>query len=277
LINVAVAVIVSANFRENAGMPQTTDINVRNIKVKVHKAGKGPPLLFLHGAGGFLWTPFFDALAETHEVIVPEHPGFGASDDPELIRSIPDMAMFYLDFADALSLQGAHLVGHSMGGWIAAEILIRNQARFRSLTLISPAGLRVDGVQAGDLFIWTPQELTRNLFHDQALAEQVLAIPVSDEQMNVLLKNRFTVAKLAWQPRWFNPDLGKWLHRITVPSLLIWGKEDKIMPAAFAKAWQENLSGVRIVTFDNCGHIPQAEKAADTTRQIKAFLSEVAR
>ena len=172
----------------------------------------------------------------TTRCIVPEHPGFGASDDPPLIRSVSDMAMFYLDFLEALELRDLHIVGHSLGGWIAAEILIRDRSRAKSLTLISSAGIRVEGVPSGDLFIWNREELLRNVFYNQAYADIALSLQPTEQQLDTMLKNRFTATKLGWQPRWFNPDLEKWLHRIKLPSLIIWGDEDKVMPAALRRA-----------------------------------------
>jgi pimeloyl-ACP methyl ester carboxylesterase len=82
-------------------------------------------------------------LAERYEVLVPEHPGFGESDDPQWIRSMPDLAMFYLDFVEAMGLDQVYLIGNSLGGWLAAEILIRDWARFRSLVQLAPAGIRI--------------------------------------------------------------------------------------------------------------------------------------
>jgi pimeloyl-ACP methyl ester carboxylesterase len=104
-------------------------------------------VLFLHGAGG-VRLPFFDALAEHYELLVPEHPGFGGSDDPSWIQSMPDLAMFYLDLVEEAGLDRIHLIGNSLGGWLAAEILIRDRSRFRSFVQLAPAGIRVKGCRA---------------------------------------------------------------------------------------------------------------------------------
>ncbi|HLI21895.1 MAG TPA: alpha/beta fold hydrolase [Stellaceae bacterium] len=253
-------------------------VKIGDIGVSLRRAGKGPPVLFLHGADGYSqWLPFFDALAERYELLVPEHPGFGASDDPPLIRSVSDMAMFYLDFLETLDLRGVHIVGHSLGGWIAAEMLVRDRARAKSLTLISAAGIRVEGVLSGDLFIWNREELLRNVFYDQHFAEVALSLKPTDEQIDTMLKNRFTATKLGWQPRWFNPDLEKWLHRIKLPALILWGNQDKIMPPAYARLWRERLPDARLVMIEKCGHVPQVEKLAETIGPLRDFLAEVSR
>jgi pimeloyl-ACP methyl ester carboxylesterase len=139
---------------------------------------------------------------------VPEHPGFGGSDDPPWIRSMADLAMFYLDLIEETELDRIHLIGTSLGGWLAAEILIRSRAHFLSLVQLAPAGIRVKGVPCGDNFIWAPEESVRNLYYDQTVADRILAMKPSDEQMDIMLKNRFTVAKFGWQPRWFRSGVG---------------------------------------------------------------------
>jgi pimeloyl-ACP methyl ester carboxylesterase len=256
---------------------QTIELRVRDVRVKLHRGGQGPTVLFLHGAGGVpQWLPFFDRLAERYEILVPEHPGFGGSDDPPWIRSMPDLAMFYLDLVEAAALDRIHLIGNSLGGWLAAEILIRDRSRFRSLVQLAPAGIRVKGVPCGDNFIWGPEEAVRNLYHDQSFADRILAIKPSEEQMDVMLKNRFTVAKFGWQPRWFNPDLEKWLHRIKLPALVVSGEDDKIMPREYAALWQERLPDARLVTVPECGHLPHVEHADRVARHVRDFLEGVA-
>jgi pimeloyl-ACP methyl ester carboxylesterase len=236
-------------------------VAVNGCKVEVMRGGKGSPVMFLHGAGGGgVWLPWMDKLAERHELIVPSHPGYDNSDTPEWLDNVGDVAFFYLDFLAKLGLKGVDLVGNSMGGWIAAEIAVRDQSRFKTLTLISAAGIHVNGVAKGDLFLWTPEERVRALFHDQKLADQMLSVPPTPEMIDTQLKNSFTTAKLAWSPRFYNRDLRKWLHRITVPTLIVWGANDKIFPAPYAKAFGELIPGSRVEVIPNCGHVPPVEK-----------------
>src|SRR5262245_17902332 len=115
---------------------------VRDVTVRMRRGGSGPPLLFLHGANGLpLWLPVFDLLAKHFEVLVPEHPGFGASDNPPWMRNVGDLAMYYLDFIDTLTPHHVHVVGQSLGGWAAAEVAVRNCSRIASLSLLAPAGI----------------------------------------------------------------------------------------------------------------------------------------
>src|SRR6201999_2945594 len=126
--------------------PQSTRISVRGCHINLMRGGTGRPLLFLHGAGGGRWLPYLSDLAARHDVIAPEHPGFGASDTPAWLDTIPDLANFYLDFLDQLDLTDVHLVGCDLGGWIAAELAVRNARRLASLTLAGAAGIHVPGV-----------------------------------------------------------------------------------------------------------------------------------
>jgi len=246
---------------------------VHDVGVRLLRDGRGASLIYLHGAAGLPgWIPFFARLAETYEVVVPEHPGFGASDNPPWIRNIGDMAMYYLDFLDGLDAQRVHLVGHSLGGWIAAELAVRNTARLASLTLIAPAGVRVKGVPSGDNFIWSPEEAARNLFHDQSYADKMLAQVPTEEEADRALTNRYMAAKLGWEPRWFNPSLERWLHRIDVPTLVLWGAEDKFLPSQYAARWRERVSGALVETIPACGHLPHIEKADATVSAIVGFL-----
>jgi pimeloyl-ACP methyl ester carboxylesterase len=256
---------------------QTSELLVREASIKLHRAGSGPTVLFLHGAGGVpQWLPFFDMLAQRHEILVPEHPGFGGSSDPPWVRSIADLALFYLDLVEEAGLDEIHLIGNSLGGWLAAEILIRDRARFKSLVQLAPAGIRVKGVPPGDNFIWGPEEALRNLYYDQSFADRILAVKPSEEQLDVMLRNRFTVAKLGWQPRWFDPDLEKWLHRIKLPALVVWGEDDKIMPAAYAPLWRERLPQARLIMLEKCGHLPHVEHAERVAREVSSFIEGVA-
>ena len=249
-------------------------IEIGGCKVSLMRAGAGAPLLFLHGAGGApMWLPFMDRLSESYDVIVPEHPGFGRSDTPDWLDELTDLTYFYLDFIAGLGLDGVHLVGNSLGGWIAAELAVRSTGRLASLTLIDAAGIHVKGVAKGDLFLWSPEERVRNLFHDQSFAEQRLAQTPSEEEGDILLKNEFITAKLAWDPRFYSRQLHKWLHRIDVPTLIVWGDSDKIFPAEYATAYGALIPGAQVEIVPDCGHVPQVEKVDAFLDIFAAFVA----
>lgn len=254
-------------------MQQESTYQVGTIDVRLLNAGEGATALFLHGSGGLpVWNRFFEALSQKFRVLVPEHPGFGSDKHADRIRNIADLAMYYLDFLDGLEAGPVHLIGHSLGGWAAAELATRNCTKIKSLTLIAPAGLRVKGVPVGDNFIWSPEELVRNLYHDQRLADEILGRPITDEEADRQLTNRFMAARLGWEPRWFNPRLSQWLHRIAVPTLLIWGREDQLIPSAYAGEWENGIPHLRKYLIAGCGHVPFVEKPAETANAILEFV-----
>jgi pimeloyl-ACP methyl ester carboxylesterase len=253
---------------------QMTTWKTGDVNVRLFRAGSGIKLVFLHGAAGLQASgPFFETLARQYDVMAFEHPGFGKSDNPASIRNMADMAMYYLDVLDALDGAPCHLIGHSLGGWIAAEVAVRNSSRLASLTLLAPAGVRLKGVPIGDNFIWSPEETVRNLYHDASLAESVLAKTPSEEDAALALVNRYMAAKLAWEPRWFNPALARWLHRIKIPTLLMWGENDKLLPAAYASVWADHIPQLTRALIPHCGHLPHVEKADEVSRVILGFLN----
>ena len=233
-------------------------VEVDGCKTHLRRGGRGEPLLFLHGANGApVVLPFMEKLAQRFDVLIPEHPGYGKSDEPEWLENIHDIAYFYLDFLKQLNLKNVTVVGSSMGGWIAMEMAVRDTSRLKSLVLSSPAGIAAPGVRAADIFLMAPEEMVRNLFVDQKLAEARLAQP---EDIDISLKNRHTTARLAWEPRLHDPYLPKWLHRIDVPVKILWGRQDRILPVAFVGVYRKLLPKAEISILENCGHLPHAEK-----------------
>ena len=250
----------------------TSTIAVRGCRIRLMRGGAGSPLVILHGASGVQWPPFMAQLAEKFDVIAPEHPGFGESDTPDWLDTIHDLAYFYLDLFAELKLEDVNLVGLSLGGWIAAEIAVRSTARLASLTLAGAAGLHVAGVAQLDPFLRSDEQRLRDFFYDQKKADEVAARALRPELEDVTLKNRTTVAKLAWQPRGHDPHLAKWLHRIDVPTLLIWGDHDRAFPKEYALAYQKAISGAKLVLVPECGHVPQIEKPDAFVAALESFL-----
>jgi pimeloyl-ACP methyl ester carboxylesterase len=170
-----------------------TMIEARGCRIRMMRGGGrgGSPLLFLHGAGGAgVWLPFMDRLAERFDLNAPEHPGFGASDTPDWLDTVHDLAYFYLDFLKDHGLRGVHLVGLSLGGWIAAEIAVRCTARLATLTLVDAAGIHLPGVAQSDPFLRSEEQRIRDNFVDQAVADAVVARALAPEMEDVNLKNR---------------------------------------------------------------------------------------
>src|SRR5579885_2077884 len=132
-----------------------------------------------------------------------------------------------------------------------------------------------EGRAEGDLFMWSYEQVTRNLFADPKFAEVILTMPVTEEEQDQRLKNALAVAKLGWQPRLYNPHLAKWLHRIDVPTLICWGDSDKRVPPAYGPAFRDLIPGSRLEIFERCGHLPHAECAEKFVRVLTNFIAEV--
>lgn len=236
-------------------------VEIDGCRVNLRRGGAGRPLLYLHGASGApVIMPFMEKLAQRFDVLAPEHPGYGLSDEPEWLDNIHDAAYFYLDFLKRLNLRDVVVLGNSMGGWIAMEMAVRDTSRMNSLILVSPAGIQAPGVQPADIFLMTPEELVRSLFHDQAIAEKRLAEPVTPESIDAALKNRHTTARLAWEPRLHDPHLPKWLHRIDVPVHILWGQDDRILPVAILEELRKLMPQAKTTVMKNVGHLPHAER-----------------
>lgn len=246
-------------------------ITVRGTRIRVLRGGSGPPLIFLHGASGHVgWLPFLDRLSERFDVIAPEHPGFGTSDDPNWLDHPGDLAYFYLDLIEALNLSRVHLIGTSLGGWVAAELAVRNTSRLASLTLVCAVGIAPDGDPIDDLFRLSAEENARRFYFDPERARRRIEL-LAKADPRVLVRNRSTVVRLAY-PNFANPHLAKWLHRIDVPTLLIWGANDGLVPVRFGETYHRLIPNSKLVVIPEAGHAPFEENAEAFLAGVTDFL-----
>lgn len=252
-------------------------MTVAGCEIELLKGGSGPAMVFLHGAGGaHAWAPYMDKLAETHTLYVPSHPGWGRSDTPAWLDGVGDLAYFYLEFLDAIGEDKVHLVGNSLGGWLALEVAVRSSQRIETLTLVSAAGIHVAGVPKGDIFLWDDDERVYNTFYDRKLAEARLNAEMSSEELDIALKNHFSTAKMSWSPRFYNPELQKWLHRIKVPTLILWGDSDKIFPPQYGEEMHKLIPGSTLKIISECGHLPHQEKLDEFIAGVTAHTTGAA-
>jgi pimeloyl-ACP methyl ester carboxylesterase len=250
-----------------------TTIDVNGGRLALRRGGGGEPLLYLHGTDGLTeWPAMLDRLAERYEVIAPDHPGFGASALPSCIDDVSDLAYFYLDAIAALGLTGLHVVGQSLGGWIALEMAVRSTQRLRTLTLISSAGIHVKGTPKADIFIIDPEEQARLAYADPKLGEAAAERATTQKFSDAAVLNRIASARYGWQPRFFNPRLERWLHRVDVPTHIIWGERDRIIPPVYAQAFHRLIPGSRVSMIARAGHLPHVERENEVAAAIQHFL-----
>ena len=249
---------------------------VRGHRVQIFEGGAGRPLLYLHGAGTFGWMPVHDLLARRRRVLLPVHPGFGASEGLEAIETMEDLVFRTLDVLDALALERPDVVGLSLGGWLAAELAVRHPGRVNRLVLVDAPGVRVPGVPMGDVFMLPPPKARALLFHDPASAVATALLPDAPppERMEAVLRGREAAARLLWNPAHQYRKLTERLWRIQAPTLVVWGADDRLIPLAYGEAWARGIGGARLVTLDRCGHLPPLEQPERFAETALGFLDE---
>jgi pimeloyl-ACP methyl ester carboxylesterase len=246
---------------------------VNGASLAVRRAGKGEPLLFLHGADGLMdWPTILNQLAETYEVIVPDLPGFGHTPNPDFVDDISDVAYFMLDLIEGLGRGKLRIMGHSLGGWAALEMAVRSQELIHSLALVAPAGIHVKGVPKADIYMIDPDQQARLAYADEGLGSAAAERALAGKYQAEAIQNRIASARLGWNPRLFNPRLERWLHRVHVPSLILWGDTDRIIPPAYGEAFGKLITSARCVTIPGAGHLPHVEKQETVLPLLQDFL-----
>ena len=251
-------------------------LDVRGTNVRILEAGTGPTILFLHGIDGPASDPLLSELARHHHVIVPEIPGFARSPIPDWMMSTSDAAYFMLDLVETLGMAKLHLAGHSIGGWIAAEMAIRSTARLASLSLLAPAGAMPPDLPKEDVFLITGDDGVRALFHDQTAAGREIEARAGRE-IDITLQNRAGLARLGWTPRLASVMLPHWLHRINVPTLVAWGEDDRIIPFSTHEIFVREIAGAELLRLPACGHALTIERGAEIARRMSALIAGAAR
>ncbi len=261
-------------------MPAFTEeiVDVGGTGVHTLKGGSGDPLLLLHGAGGNSgWLRYVDALAEKYTVYYPSHPGYGQSPRPEWLESIPDMAAFYTWYLETLGLERVRTIGFSMGGWIAAELVATCSNAVGKLMLVGAAGVKPQEGEITDIFIISPAQVLELQFHDTSQVPDYDATygrELSPEEQLTADLNREMAVRLTWKPYMYDPRLaGGLLKRVNVPTRMVWGRQDSIVPVECGTIYKEAIPGSELVVIDNCGHSPQVEKPDEFIKTALEFLA----
>ena len=251
-------------------------IEVQGIPTHLFEAGSAsaPALLYLHGTHlGNLWLEYHDLLARAFHIFAPDIPGFGLTERPDWMRDMSDYILYFRDLLNALDLEQVYAVGHSLGGWMAAEIAVWYPERVGKLVLSNAAGIRVKGSPIADLFAMNPQETLAVCFDNLAAALPLMPAEMNADYFVHMYKERTTLASLAWNPH-FDPKLARRLQSITCPTLIIWGENDRLIPAVYGNTFQSLIPGSRLVLLKGTGHMPMFEMADAWAQHISSFLQE---
>ncbi len=252
-----------------------TSESVHGISLEVLRAGKGRPVLLLHGFQQIdPDAPFVELLARQAAIIAPSHPGFGRSARPDGFETVYDLVHLYLALIERLPHEKVSLVGFSFGGWLAAEIAAACAHRVDKLVLVDALGIKVSDRETPDIldvFNTHPDEVRRRSWHDPArFAPDPDAM--SDEALTIRARNWDSLCLYGWQPYMYNPQLSRWLSRIAVPSLVLWGASDGIVKPSYGEAYAARIPGARFQSIADAGHHPEIEQPAVFTDHVLGFL-----
>jgi pimeloyl-ACP methyl ester carboxylesterase len=247
-------------------------LTIRGIDTVVLTAGSGDPLVFFHGAGTVTGFDALLPLAERYRLVVPYHPGFGPSADDTSVDEIHDYRRHYLDLLDELGIGEFALVGQSMGGWLAANVAVDHTERVRRLVLAAPVGLKVDEHPTTDIFSIPGEEVLGYLTADMSVFDGHVPVPPTPEFLADRYRETTSAARLLWE-RPYDLKLHRWLHRLTMPTLILWGDADRLVPHEQAPYWAELIPGADVKLLPGVGHLifDESREAVDA---IGAFVGE---
>jgi len=253
-----------------------TAVTIAGCELEIHEGGSGAPLLFLHPGGGFNpEDPYVELLTATHRVIAPSHPGFGGSQLPDWIDHVDDIAHIYLELMDKMGLAKVDVIACSVGGWIAAEMMTKTPERFGKVVLVGPVGVKTgptDKLDIPDIYVMPPADVPKLMYHDP-VKNAVQPAMLSDEELAISARNRETLALLVWEPYMHNPKLRRRLHRITAPTLFVWGEKDGIVTPDYGRAYAAGVSGAKFELIADAGHLPHIEQTEAFFAAVNPFLA----
>jgi pimeloyl-ACP methyl ester carboxylesterase len=245
-----------------------------------------PTLLLLHGINNISPDPpFLDRLAEHGAIWAPSAPGFGTTPRPADFDTIYDLVHFYRAVLDALPAPSVTMIGFSFGGWIAAEVAAGGHPKLRRLVLVDPVGIKLGGYLERDiahLFNTAPAELDRRAWHDPASCPRGcygvgwhtrISEAMSDDDMVRLARNWDSLCLYAWRPHMYNPQLKHWLHRIAVPSLVLWGASDRIVTPEYGRGYAGLIPAAEFDIIEAAGHHPELEQPCAFVDRVARFLA----
>jgi pimeloyl-ACP methyl ester carboxylesterase len=268
-----------------AGAAPARDETVRvwdgRLSLHVKVAGEGPPLVFFHALSGLAADPFLEQLATRHTVYAPEHPGTSPG-DPRAIdeaRTFWELMLIYEELVRALGLERPVAVGQSYGGMVAADLAATFPRLFSRLVLLAPVGLWRDDapIPFAEMVSGPPERLPEYLFAHPGgpAAQAMMALPADPALIPAVIAQQAWNIGCTTKFAWPIPDLGlgRRLHRVTVPTLIVWGRQDALIPAGYATEFGRLIVGSQVEVIDDCGHVVQADQPDATWAVVGKFLT----
>ena len=248
---------------------------IDGIETEILTGGAGPTLLYLHAGDGVEHArDLLEHLAENFTVWAPSHPGFGGSALPQRLSTVDDLSFFYLDLIQELELNKITLVGSSFGGWIAAEVAIRCCASIDRLVLVGALGVKFSGRETRDIvdiFSIPDKELPGLLCtSDQP---QPTYSSMTDERLTRIARNRESLSLFGWSPTLHNPKLRQRLHRINVPTHVIWGERDQIASVSYGRQLASEIPDAAFSTLPDAGHYLHIDQPEQLSRSVQALAA----
>jgi pimeloyl-ACP methyl ester carboxylesterase len=243
------------------------------VKLHLSRAGRGHPVLVLHHETGTLdRLPFYDALAQHYDVLVPHHPGYSRSQRPEWMRSTRDIAVIYRGLLGELGVANAALVGLGFGGWIAAEMASMAPRDLSHLTLVGAMGIKPPAGDILDLAITGYMDYARAGFHDPKAFDRVYGAEPSADQLEMWDICREMSFRIAWKPYMYSQTLPHLLASMRAPTLVVWGDDDKVVPMSAGKRYAEALPNAKLEIVKGCGHAVDMEKPEALAKLVNTFI-----
>jgi pimeloyl-ACP methyl ester carboxylesterase len=250
-------------------------VDVAGGKIHLLTGGQGEPLLILHrDIGNPGWLPFYQQLAQRFTVYLPSHPGFDKSERPDWMRNVRDLAVVYEWLLKDLHLKELYVVGLGFGGWVAAEMATMNHFQWKRLVLVGAMGIQPTRGEILDQFLMYTTDYIKAGFCDPSKMAQLYGSEPEIDQLVTWEINREMTTRIAWKPYMFNQALPILLRGVETPTLIVWGKEDKIVPVNCGERYMQALPHAQFVVLNQCGHFAEVEKPDELARLINEFISE---
>jgi len=244
-----------------------------DVALEIFRTGSGRPLLLVPGMDGIEGAlDLIRRLSSDFEVIAVSPPGFGASDMPRHVSSVDDASYILLDLIEKLDIEDAVAVGLSLGGWFATEALVKNDTRISQLILAAPLGLKVadrDEPEMTDIFMLTAADAEHRQQRTERKTPDLTAL--SETELRRVLRNREAVSLFGWSPYLNNPKLRHRLHRLKLPTLVLWGRQDALIPAASGSAFADLIPNAELQFVEDAGHRLYSDRPEELAAQILHF------